>query len=76
MVESKTREVENVPLLTDPNIVFSSGNHTYRPEWKAGACPGKTGQDCAGHQWVKATSLKELEFHGLRRLRAHDHCQG
>lgn len=52
-----------------PNIVFSSGNHTYRPEWKA---RGETSQHCEGHQWVKATSLKEQEFYGLGRFRAQD----
>lgn len=27
------------------NILFTSSNHAYRPEQKAGACPGKTNQD-------------------------------
>lgn len=52
-----------------PNIVFSSGNRTYRPEWKA---RGETSQDCEGYQWVTATSLKEQEFYGLGGFKAQD----
>lgn len=49
-IESKTSEVKKKKLyfeLVRPhlNILFTISNHTYRPEQKAGACPGKTIQD-------------------------------
>lgn len=56
------------------NIVFTSDNHTSRPEWKAGAHPGEPSQNCEEDPWVKATLLKKLEIDGLGRRRAHDHC--